>query len=195
MIRFRTRADLREVFGHEFGIFADTDGNPLVWQNNYRCQICTSEAVTWSDEWSCMCNDRCPTCGAEIEPEDSDWIGPDDPALRALWKALPEADSARVDPAPQPLGFDALEAIWAVVKDHGLDTTGSPEIAAARAYASWAAHRPDPFAHTLQDALTDSLADLRHLADAAGLDFAAIDRTAYRHYSDELYEARTTRAA
>lgn len=22
----------------------------------------------WTDQWSCMCNDRCPACGHEIEP-------------------------------------------------------------------------------------------------------------------------------
>ena len=24
----------------------------------------------WWDEWDCLCNDRCPTCDAEIEPDD-----------------------------------------------------------------------------------------------------------------------------
>ena len=23
----------------------------------------------WWDEWDCLCNDRCPTCDAEIEPD------------------------------------------------------------------------------------------------------------------------------
>ena len=32
--------------------------------------------TTWSDEWSCMCNDRCPICNAEIEPWDSEPIAP-----------------------------------------------------------------------------------------------------------------------
>lgn len=27
--------------------------------------------VEWEDEWSCMCNDRCPVCNAEIEPYES----------------------------------------------------------------------------------------------------------------------------
>lgn len=25
----------------------------------------------WQDRWSCMCNDRCPVCDAEIEPFES----------------------------------------------------------------------------------------------------------------------------
>ena len=26
--------------------------------------------TSWTDEWSCACNDECPKCGAEIEPYD-----------------------------------------------------------------------------------------------------------------------------
>ena len=26
--------------------------------------------TTWTDEWCCACNDKCPACGAEIEPHD-----------------------------------------------------------------------------------------------------------------------------
>jgi hypothetical protein len=37
--------------------------------NNYRHEDCDAE---WTDEWSCMCNDRCPTCDHEIEPYDSE---------------------------------------------------------------------------------------------------------------------------
>lgn len=32
--------------------------------------------TTWNDEWSCMCNDRCPVCNAEIEPSYSKEIAP-----------------------------------------------------------------------------------------------------------------------
>jgi len=28
--------------------------------------------LAWTDEWSAACNDKCPRCGAEIEPYDSD---------------------------------------------------------------------------------------------------------------------------
>jgi hypothetical protein len=28
--------------------------------------------VAWKDSWSCACNDRCPACGAEIEPYEWD---------------------------------------------------------------------------------------------------------------------------
>ena len=39
---------------------------------NYYC--CPYDGATWVGEWSCTCNDRCPRCGAEIEPHDSEDI-------------------------------------------------------------------------------------------------------------------------
>lgn len=32
---------------------------------SYRCDRCDT---SWKDEWSCACNDRCPSCDAEVEP-------------------------------------------------------------------------------------------------------------------------------
>lgn len=41
-----------------------------VWfVNHYHCPDCD---VSWDDEWDCTCNDRCPKCNAEIEPDSSD---------------------------------------------------------------------------------------------------------------------------
>lgn len=31
----------------------------------YRCPV---DGTHWTDNWSAICNDRCPTCGIEIEP-------------------------------------------------------------------------------------------------------------------------------
>jgi Restriction endonuclease BglII len=44
-----------------------------MFRNYYRCPY---DGAAWIDEWSCMCNDRCPTCRAEIEPYDSEdiWV-------------------------------------------------------------------------------------------------------------------------
>lgn len=39
------------------------------FRNKYRHAICNT---SWEDEHSCMCNDKCPACNAEIEPEESD---------------------------------------------------------------------------------------------------------------------------
>jgi hypothetical protein len=43
----------------------------LAWYRNYyRCDRCSSE---WRDEWSCMCDDDCPDCGAlHMSPYESD---------------------------------------------------------------------------------------------------------------------------
>jgi hypothetical protein len=41
------------------------------YTNFYRCSECGTE---WQDEWDCTCNDRCPTCNAEIEPYKSEDI-------------------------------------------------------------------------------------------------------------------------
>jgi predicted nucleic acid-binding Zn-ribbon protein len=38
--------------------------------NDYRCGECGHE---WTDEWSCMCDDTCPECGARnMSPYKSD---------------------------------------------------------------------------------------------------------------------------
>jgi hypothetical protein len=39
------------------------------FRNYYRCPY---DGALWIAEWSCMCNDRCPICRAEIEPHDSE---------------------------------------------------------------------------------------------------------------------------
>lgn len=63
----------------------DSDGNPCVWENHYRCPVCeeeipdddpTTDASDWVSEWSCQCNENCPHCGTEVEPYHSEWIGP-----------------------------------------------------------------------------------------------------------------------
>lgn len=43
----------------------------MAWfRNYYLCSECGHE---WEDEWSCMCNDDCPACGARhFEPYNSD---------------------------------------------------------------------------------------------------------------------------
>lgn len=34
----------------------------MAWfRNHYRCGKC---GTNWADEWSCMCDDDCPVCGA-----------------------------------------------------------------------------------------------------------------------------------
>ena len=35
------------------------------FRNYYRCP---NDGTTWSDDWSCKCDDKCQVCGAAIEP-------------------------------------------------------------------------------------------------------------------------------
>jgi hypothetical protein len=35
------------------------------FENHYKCPRCKHE---WTDEWDCMCNDRCPFCNIECTP-------------------------------------------------------------------------------------------------------------------------------
>ena len=37
--------------------------------------------TNWWDEWDCLCNDRCPNCNAEIEPDDHEAIEGDASAV------------------------------------------------------------------------------------------------------------------
>lgn len=51
----------------------DEDENEGKYLNHYRHADCPKQpGITWTDTWSCMCNDECPACGAEIEPEHSE---------------------------------------------------------------------------------------------------------------------------
>ncbi|MEJ2624076.1 MAG: hypothetical protein P8Z80_05920 [Pseudolabrys sp.] len=61
----------------------------MAWfRNHYACDRC---GCTWDDEWSCMCDDDCPRCGARhMSPSDSDDLtevvvreGPEFVALRS----------------------------------------------------------------------------------------------------------------
>jgi len=38
------------------------------YENRYDCSECNA---AWTDEWSCMCNDRCPECDCETQPTSS----------------------------------------------------------------------------------------------------------------------------
>jgi hypothetical protein len=39
----------------------DSDGNPCIFRNYYKCGDCGYE---WNNTWSCMCDDDCPDCGS-----------------------------------------------------------------------------------------------------------------------------------
>jgi predicted nucleic acid-binding Zn-ribbon protein len=57
------------------------------YRNYYKCARCGRD---WPDEWSCMCDDDCPHCGARhMSPYESDnlttVIERDDGAFIVLW--------------------------------------------------------------------------------------------------------------
>ncbi len=63
----------RECYGDGF-VLGDAANAPdadtgSLFVNHYHCEACDIE---WDDEWSCACNDRCPSCNAEIEPYESE---------------------------------------------------------------------------------------------------------------------------
>lgn len=60
-----------------------------MFRNYYYCEECKE---AWTDEWTGTCNDRCPTCGREHEPEESREILPPD-ALDVLQRVAILIDS------------------------------------------------------------------------------------------------------
>ena len=44
---------------------------PIPWFRKHHTCPCGTD---WWDEWDCLCNDRCPTCDAEIEPDEHEAI-------------------------------------------------------------------------------------------------------------------------
>ena len=71
----------------------------MAWYlNYYRHNSCRA---SWTDEWSCACNDRCPRCRYEIEPYDSDDLSVlvDKTPDGRNWIVYVSPDSAEHDPA------------------------------------------------------------------------------------------------
>jgi hypothetical protein len=77
--------------------------------------------TTWTDVWDCTCNDKCPVCGAEIEPfhsEDEEdnmadkSINWDRPMLERFKKAHADAVAKKVT----KFTFDGNEFLVAYAK-------------------------------------------------------------------------------
>ena len=73
----------------------DSDGAPCRCLNHYRCDNCEQG---WTDQWSCACNDSCPSCGAEIEPFDTTEL---DLAGRPTKNNMPEQPAPTSDAKSQ----------------------------------------------------------------------------------------------
>ncbi len=74
----------------------------MAWYlNHYECARCGRH---WQDEWSCMCDDDCPHCGARhMSPVDSDDLteiiikdGDDFVVLRSAYSAEQRANYRKV---------------------------------------------------------------------------------------------------
>lgn len=59
------RFECRECYGPGF---EPGSRSPPRFRNSYECERCST---TWQDEWSCACDDRCPTCNASNSPSES----------------------------------------------------------------------------------------------------------------------------
>ena len=51
---------------------ADDYGAACRLRNHYHCDDCDE---SWTDDWSCACDDKCPKCGKAIMPHDSVELG------------------------------------------------------------------------------------------------------------------------
>lgn len=60
--------------------------------NHYHCDACD---IGWADEWSCQCDDECPSCGKDFTPVASDDLDDDESADFA--EAVPDVVPARTD--------------------------------------------------------------------------------------------------
>ncbi|MBF0391344.1 MAG: hypothetical protein HQL38_01575 [Alphaproteobacteria bacterium] len=48
-------------------------GDDKKWfRNHYECACGTK----WTDEWSCKCDDECPSCKTDVSPHQSDDLSP-----------------------------------------------------------------------------------------------------------------------
>ena len=64
----KTHEDLDNLYSIKWPHGYCSSGERIVYRNFYHCDAEDCDNPAWEDEWSCMCNDKCPSCNAEIEP-------------------------------------------------------------------------------------------------------------------------------
>ena len=73
------------------------------FRSHYRCDDCGRE---WSDEWSCMCDDDCPHCGARhMSPRNSDNLTEIVDERDGRFVALRSRDDAEDSPDYEEVAF------------------------------------------------------------------------------------------
>ena len=97
----------------------------MAWfSNHYICERCDT---TWTDEWSCMCDDDCRQCGARhMSPYDSDDLtlvikerGSEFIVLRSPETAehLPDYDEVATFPSREEASAYVVEAAYLAAED------------------------------------------------------------------------------
>ena len=70
--------------------------------NHYKCERCKG---TWSDQWSCTCDDECPHCGArDMTPAESEDLTEVIEPRGAEFVVLRSPETAEHDPDYRELG-------------------------------------------------------------------------------------------
>lgn len=67
MLSVNYRSNLGQIIALARRVTVDEEANVDDGQyvNYYQCP---EDGTRWAMAWSCMCDDRCPTCNCEIEP-------------------------------------------------------------------------------------------------------------------------------
>lgn len=91
----------------------------MAWfRNFYHCDDCDTK---WEDEWSCCCDDECPTCGS------SDWSPYESDDLTFVVEADADDPNVTIYESPLSAEHEPNYTIAAV----------APSRDAATAYISW----------------------------------------------------------
>jgi hypothetical protein len=89
----------------------------MAWfRNRYQCDRCQ---FAWHDEWSCMCDDDCPACGARhMSPYDTDDLTEIIAKHGDEFAVFRSSDTAERKPDYQAVGvFPTLELAGAMLAE------------------------------------------------------------------------------
>lgn len=89
----------------------------MAWyRNHYHCGDCGTD---WEDEWSCCCDDECPSCGSRNwSPVNSEDLTEVIDQCGGVFMVYRSADSADDRPKYQPIaGFPSIELAERYVRD------------------------------------------------------------------------------
>lgn len=101
--------------------------------NYYRCYRCGTE---WEDEWSCMCDDRCPNCEWASEPYNSEltdkkipFISINDWEMEGLYLPMsPDRYFKEFCVKNFGLGMSEIDYVWSELKHKIIDMVDKKKI-------------------------------------------------------------------